>query len=111
MIIFVKTLTSRTISVDIESTETIFNLKKKIEKEIEMPIEQQRLICGGKQLENDYTFDLAMALYKTDRYIKNHQHSFQFFSKALQKCQNWFRLLWVNPHHQLKISGPRTFLG
>jgi len=55
MQIFVKTLTGKTISVEINSTETINNLKEKIQEKEGIAPSQQRLIFAGKQLEDDKT--------------------------------------------------------
>ena len=53
--IFVRTMTGKTVTLDVSAVETIETVKMKLERLVDVPSDQQRLIFAGRQLEDGRT--------------------------------------------------------
>ena len=55
MQIFIKTLTGKTVSLIVSEEDTILNVKMKLKEKEDIPLDEQRFIFGGHQLEDKRT--------------------------------------------------------
>lgn len=68
-VLFVKTLTDKTVTIAVDLSDTILEVKKKVHDIECVPIDQQRMLFAGRELENDKTIEELRICYESTLHL------------------------------------------
>jgi len=80
MRVFVKTLSGGIFEIEVEASDTVGNVKAKIQDKYQIPIKNQKLIFDGKEMKDDRTLNYYRirkeeTLHMVERYVCIHSNS------------------------------------
>jgi ubiquitin-large subunit ribosomal protein L40e len=115
--LFVKTLTGRSYTLQMQSSDTVDNLKQAIQRKEGIPVDEQRLIYGSHQLEDGRTLaDYKMQHDSTVHLVLRlrggmfHVTSGSGGIAVIVECNLGAVVLRVNPHQGTMADLHRVFM-